>query len=100
VSTPPTSTAENNPHSSYADDSESYHNFIDSIDSKWTKRIYHSALVYFLRFTNCQRSDELLQIPTQKLSSLRRDYIAYVRHEKKLSPASVATYTTGSNPFF
>lgn len=87
-------------HLSYADNSASYHNFIDSIDSKWTKRIYHSALVYFLRFTKCNNSDQLLQIPTQKLSGLIRDYITYLRYEKKLSPASVATYTTGLTHFF
>jgi integrase len=87
-------------HQSYADNSESYHNFIDSIDSKWTKKIYHSALVYFLRFTECTNSDQLLQIPTQNLTGLIRDYIISLRYEKKLSPASVATYTTGLTHFF
>lgn len=69
------------------------------LDSLWTKKMYHASLVYFLRFTKCNNSDSVLQIPNEKLGGLVRDYITYLRYEKKLSPATVSTYITGLTHF-
>lgn len=84
----------------YADQSEAYRNFITSVDSEATKKNYGVALTYFMRFCKLTECSALLRFENTKLEGMLRDYIIHLRQDRKLSPATVASYTAGMTHFF
>ena len=44
--------------------------------------------------------EDMIVIAPQTLEGLVRDYIIQLRHERRLSPASVSLYLAGNNPLF
>ena len=74
----------------YNIDSESYKNFISSIDSPITKRCYRYWLAYFMKFLHCTDYDALSKIEPRKIEGFIRDYIVYMREDKKFAPATIS----------
>lgn|SRR5215467_1447773 len=75
----------------YNTDSEAYLNFISSIDSPVTKHFYRIWLVYFMKFLKCTNYDDLLRIEPRKLEGLIRDYIVYMREDKRPAHATMSS---------
>ena len=84
----------------YVDQSEAYKNFISSINSEVSKKCYRNSLTYFMRFTKLPTCDVLIKLDHSNLEGLIRDYIIYLRQDKKLSPASVSAYIAPVVHFF
>ena len=76
----------------YANQSEAYKNFINSVDSPATKHNYHKVFPYFMKFCNMTKYEDMLLIEVKKLEGLIRDYIIYLREDKKLSPGTISMY--------
>jgi len=73
-------------------DSEAYHNFIDSISSEMTRKIYRINFSYFMTFCKIADYEEMASLQVHVLEGLIRDYIVYLRQERRLSPATVSGY--------
>jgi integrase len=69
-----------------------YINFIESIDSKYTKQAYRKTLSYFMKFIKIQNYDDIIKIDAATLESYIRDFIIYLREEIGLAPASIHLY--------
>jgi hypothetical protein len=83
--------------------SDAYRNFINSIDSEVTRADYKRNISYSIKF--CQKADyeEILQLAKEdinKLEGIVRDYIIYLRQEKRLSSASVSVYVAATIHFY
>lgn len=74
--------------------SEAYSNFINSIDSQATRREYNLRLSYFMQFCSLTSHDDMLLISVNDLESKIRNYIVWLRHDRKLAPATVSAYIT------
>jgi hypothetical protein len=46
-----------------------YINFIESIDSKYTKQVYRLTLSYFMKFIKIQNYDDIIKIDAATLES-------------------------------
>jgi integrase len=84
----------------YIDQSEAYKNFINSIDSDATKKNYHYFFPYFMRFCKIDNYDNMLKIELSRLESLIRDYIIYLKIDKKLAPGSISAYLSPISHFY
>jgi len=73
-------------------DSEAYNNFIDSISSDMTRKIYRINFSYFMTFCKIADYEEMASLQVHVLEGLIRDYIVYLRQERRLSPATVSGY--------
>lgn len=71
---------------------EAYRNFINSINSDVTRRDYDRNFSYFMKFCKIINHDSMMLIKSGVLEGLIRDYIIHLRHDRKLSPATVSTY--------
>jgi integrase len=71
---------------------EAYTNFINSINSDYTRNEYRKKIKYFTSFVPVSNFEQLLDLPTSQLESRIRDFIIYLRHDRKLAPASVSSY--------
>jgi hypothetical protein len=74
----------------YNVESESYKNFISSIDSPATKRCYRYWLAYFMKFLKFTDYDALSKIEPRNMEGFIRDYIVYMREDKKFAPATIS----------
>jgi site-specific recombinase XerD len=88
------------PSSSSSSQSESYKNFINTVDSEVTKQSYRSAFSKFMEFCNVQDHDSMLQIEPKRLEGLIRDYIINLKVNKKLSFNSIHLYVAAISHFF
>ena len=70
----------------YIYQSETYKNFINRIDSDATKNNYHYFFPYFMHFCKIDNYDNMLKIELSRLEGLIRDYIIYLKTDKKLAP--------------
>ena len=66
---------------------QSYHNFINSINSYPTKRAYHLVLERFLSSHNfsIERTDEFLNLPVKEIESMIINEIINMQQKRKLS---------------
>jgi integrase len=71
---------------------EAYRNFINSINSIVTRRDYDRNFSYFMTFCKRSSHDGMILINSGVLEGLIRDYIIHLRHDRKLSPATVSAY--------
>jgi|SRR5690242_14696959 hypothetical protein len=84
-----------------AETSDAYKNFISSLDSEESKRTYRASFPHFMRFCKVDTYDAMLEIqPVKKLEGLIRDYIIYLREDRKVSPATVVSYCTAIAHFY
>src|SRR6266516_6618749 len=79
---------------------EAYKNFINSLDSPISKRNYRYALSYFMQFMKVDDYEKLLQIDVKRLESYIRDYIIYLKQDRKLSSASINHYLAAISHFY
>jgi len=73
-------------------EAEAYSNFINSINSEFTKKEYNKKFSYFMQFCQKSRYQDMLLLPDSELESKIRDYIVHLRHDRKLAPATVSSY--------
>src|SRR3954469_20509521 len=75
--------------------SDAYRNFIDSVNSEVTRDYYNRNFSYFMSYCKISDYDEMLSLAAKPttLEGLIRDYLVYLRHERKLSPGTVSSYT-------
>jgi len=79
--------------------SEAYKNFINSINSDETRKVYRNSFSYFTSFCKITNFDDILTQRQQVLEGLIRDYIIHLRHERRLSPATVSVYLAAITHF-
>ncbi len=81
---------------------EAYKNFINSLDSPVSRRDYRYALSYFMRFLKMADCDyeKMLQIDVKRLESYIRDYIIYMKQDRRLSSASINLYLAAVSHFY
>jgi integrase len=53
-----------------------------------------------MRFCKINNYDEMLQIEPKKLEGLIRDYVIYLREDRKVSPASISVYSSAIAHFY
>lgn len=80
------------PAASISNSDNAYINFIESIDSKYTKQVYRLTLGYFMKFIKIQNYDDIIKIDAATLESYIRDFIIYLKEERRLAPASIHLY--------
>ena len=81
-------------------ESDAYSNFINSINSEFTKKEYNKKFSYFMQFCQKSRYQDMLLLPDSELESKIRDYIVHLRHDKRLAPATVSNYIAPIIPFY
>jgi site-specific recombinase XerD len=79
---------------------EAFKNFVNSIVSKETRKAYIKWLGYFMNFINIKTFDELLSLDTKNIESHIRDFIIYLRDEKKLSDGTINGYVSSVIHFY
>lgn len=84
-----------------AETSDAYKNFINSLDSEYSRRSYRRSFPQFMRFCKVDSYEAMLQIqPIKKLEGLIRDYFIHLREDRKLAPASIAAYSAAIAHFY
>ena len=84
-----------------AETSDAYKNFINSLDSEYSRRSYRRSFPQFMRFCKVDSYEAMLQIqPIKKLEGLIRDYFIHLREDRKLAPASIAAYSPAIAHFY
>ena len=68
--------------------------------NEMTRKEYGKNIRYFVTFCNKSSYEDLIMMEQTKLESPIRDYIIYLRHGKKLSPATVSSYIAPVAHFF
>ena len=79
---------------------EAYSNFINSINSEFTRKEYNLKFNYFMQFCNLANHQDMVLISESDLESRIRDYIIYLRHDKRLAPTTVSSYITPIAHFY
>jgi site-specific recombinase XerD len=79
---------------------EAFKNFANSIVSNETRKAYIKWLGYFMNFTNIKTFDELLSLDSKSIESHIRDFIIYLRDEKKLSDGTINGYVSSVIHFY
>ena len=81
---------------------EAYRNFINSIDSEYSRTLYRQIFPLFMKFCHIETYEAMLTEiqPVKKLEGIIRDYIIYLREDRKLSPATVSLYTSCISHFY
>ncbi|HEY7573412.1 MAG TPA: site-specific integrase [Nitrososphaeraceae archaeon] len=81
--------------------SEAYLNFISSVDSEFSRRTYQQVFPFFMKFCQVETYDAMLEIQSvKKLEGLIRDYIIYLKEDRKASPGTIRSYTTAIAHFY
>jgi integrase len=89
--------------------SEAYKNFINSIDSEATKTMYKYAFSLFMQFCGFKEGgssgyDDMLTVMQQqdkhKLEDKIRDYITFLKVDKKLSSNTINLYVAAIAHFY
>ena len=71
-------------------EAEAYGNFINSINSNITRKEYNLKFDYFMQFCSVKDREGMLLISESDLESKIRNYIVYLRYDRKLSPGTVS----------
>jgi site-specific recombinase XerD len=79
---------------------EAFKNFANSIVSTETRKAYIRWLGYFMNFINIKTFDELLSLDTKSIESHIRDFIIYLRDEKKLADGTINGYVSSVIHFY
>ncbi len=83
-------------------DSETYKNFISSVDSEVTKKSYRFVFSKFMIFCNIDEGDydKMLQFDQKTLEGKIRDYIIHLKVDKKLAYNSINLYIAAVSHFY
>jgi site-specific recombinase XerD len=79
---------------------EAFKNFVNSIVSKESKKAYIRWMRYFMDFISVKTYDELLSLDTKSIESHIRDFIIYLRDEKKLADGTINGYVSAVIHFY
>jgi hypothetical protein len=78
-----------------------YSNFINSIKSKSTKIVYKRRLKYFMHFVGAKSHSELVDNKDKKsIENEIRNYLIYLRQEKKISYETASNYLDPVKKFY
>jgi integrase len=83
-------------------DSETYRNFISSVDSEVTKKHYRFVFSKFMIFCNIDEGDydKMLQFDQKTLEGKIRDYTIHLKVDKKLAYNSINLYIAAVSHFY
>jgi hypothetical protein len=83
-------------------DSETYRNFISSVDSEVTKKNYRFVFSKFMIFCNVEEGnyDKMLQFDQKTLEGKIRDYTIHLKVDKKLAYNSINLYIAAISHFY
>ena len=79
---------------------EPYRNFINSLDSEDTRKSYRHSLDYFMKFLKVETYEQLLNYEHAKLEGIVRDFIIYLKQDKKASPATISLRLAALTHFY
>jgi integrase len=77
-----------------------YRNFIHSLRTQSTRSSYLSNLRYYMEFLNVKTLKELIDKPQKIIEADIKDYLVYLRNEKKLSHSTAKTYLAPIRKFY
>lgn len=75
---------------------DAFLNFVTSLDSKVSRKLYANTFPYFMKFCQMDSYNATLQIPVKQLESKIRDYLVYLREDKKVAVATISLYLAGA----
>jgi integrase len=83
-------------------DSETYRNFISSVDSEVTKKNYRFVFSKFMMFCNIDEGDydKMLQFDQKTLEGKIRDYTIHLKVDKKFAYNSINLYIAAVSHFY
>ena len=68
-----------------SDDDKLYRNFIHSIKTRATRENYLKFLQYYMKFLDIKNLRELIEKPQKIIESDIKEYLVYLRKERKIS---------------
>ena len=89
-----------NSSSSSVDDNKLYNNFIYSLKSEVTKERYLTNLKYYMKFLGTTTLSELVNKPQKIIESDIKEYLVYLRNQKKISYPSRVLYLSPLTKFY
>ncbi len=89
-----------NSSSSSVDDDKLYNNFIYSLKSEVTKERYLTNLKYYMKFLGITTFNELVNKPQKIIESNIKEYLVYLRNQKKISYHSAVLYLSPLRKFY
>ena len=89
-----------NSSSSSLDDDKLYNNFIYSLKSEVTKERYLTNLKYYMKFLGITTLSELVNKPQKIIESNIKEYLVYLRNQKKISYHSRVLYLSPLRKFY
>ena len=76
-----------------SDDDKLYRNFIHSIKTRATRENYLKFLQYYMKFLDIKNLRELIEKPQKIIESDIKEYLVYLRKERKISYVTANTDT-------
>ena len=89
-----------NSSSFYVDDDKLYNNFIYSLKSEVTKERYLINLKYYMKFLGVTTLRELVNKPQKIIESDIKEYLIYLRNQRKISYHSAVLYLSPLRKFY
>ena len=86
--------------SSSPEDHNLYRNFIHSIKTQITRENYSKYLKYYMNFIEIKSLKELVDRPQKLIESDIKEYLVYLRTEKKISHSSANMYLAPIKKFY
>ena len=81
-------------------DDKLYNNFIYSLKSEVTKEKYLTNLKYYMKFLGITTLRELVNKPQKIIESDIKEYLVYLRNQKKISYRSAVLYLSPLRKFY
>ena len=79
---------------------DAYRNFVNSLDSQASRKVYLQTFPYFIKFCQVDSYEAMLEIPIRQLESKIRDYLIYLREDRKVSAATISLYLASITHFY
>ena len=83
-----------------SDDDKLYRNFIHSIKTRATRENYLKFLQYYMKFLDIKNLRELIEKPQKIIESDIKEYLVYLRKERKISYVTANTYLVPIRKFY
>ena len=85
---------------SLSSDDKLYRNFIYSIKTRATRENYLKFLQYYMKFLDIKNLRELIEKPQKIIESDIKEYLVYLRKERKISYVTANTYLVPIRKFY
>ena len=85
---------------SLSSDDKLYRNFIHSIKTRATRENYLKFLQYYMKFLDIKNLRELIEKPQKIIESDIKEYLVYLRKERKISYVTANTYLVPIRKFY